>query len=419
MGGMAVPHIFRTITGPSPIEVPASYLDVDYSSILDGTAGSFGTLSIAPTAGSLTQGLNISQSMAGTNGAVIDGGAAYNQIVITGDSVDASNGGNWGMVVDHTFGGSTVTGARSAFLGYLKQNAVTSPSNVGLTYSGATFASESSTGDGGTNTGAGSRGGYFGINPQVRSNGATNVNLLAGIESNIFGTAASTQKYVWAMSATSGHINAASTLDTAFVVYSNGSFSGYGPGGGFGNGLMFSELSNGLVPIRSTGTLIGTHLETLSSLPVTAGINLFNCTFSSFAIATPGFRVGPLGDSTIGGDASGAGSRDYWSFAGNNGGFPSMGVAGLDANISPVYYTAGSGSHIFVVNGVSGTTILTLAATGVTSTTRIVAPASTASLASIALPHGSAPSSPNNGDMWTTTAGLFVRINGSTVGPLS
>jgi hypothetical protein len=39
--------------------------------------------------------------------------------------------------------------------------------------------------------------------------------------------------------------------------------------------------------------------------------------------------------------------------------------------------------------------------------------------ASLNLPHGTAPSSPVDGDVWTTTAGLFVRINGSTVGPLS
>lgn len=45
--------------------------------------------------------------------------------------------------------------------------------------------------------------------------------------------------------------------------------------------------------------------------------------------------------------------------------------------------------------------------------------ATTASAASINLPHGTAPSSPVDGDMWTTTAGLFVRINGSTVGPLT
>lgn len=41
-------------------------------------------------------------------------------------------------------------------------------------------------------------------------------------------------------------------------------------------------------------------------------------------------------------------------------------------------------------------------------------PASTTSNASACLPHGSAPTSPVNGDMWTTTSGLFVRINGVT-----
>lgn len=34
--------------------------------------------------------------------------------------------------------------------------------------------------------------------------------------------------------------------------------------------------------------------------------------------------------------------------------------------------------------------------------------------ASINVPHGSAPSSPNNGDIWTTTSGVFGRVNGAT-----
>ena len=38
--------------------------------------------------------------------------------------------------------------------------------------------------------------------------------------------------------------------------------------------------------------------------------------------------------------------------------------------------------------------------------------------ASILLPHGVAPSAPVNGDMWTTSAGLFVQIANATVGPL-
>lgn len=45
--------------------------------------------------------------------------------------------------------------------------------------------------------------------------------------------------------------------------------------------------------------------------------------------------------------------------------------------------------------------------------------ASAAGGAGLRAPHGAAPSSPVNGDMWTTTAGLFVRVNGVTVGPLS
>lgn len=34
------------------------------------------------------------------------------------------------------------------------------------------------------------------------------------------------------------------------------------------------------------------------------------------------------------------------------------------------------------------------------------------------IPQGAAPSAPTNGDVWTTSAGLFVRINGATVGPI-
>jgi len=55
---------------------------------------------------------------------------------------------------------------------------------------------------------------------------------------------------------------------------------------------------------------------------------------------------------------------------------------------------------------------------GLTSLGTIIAPAATTSLAPIRIPHGTAPSAPTNGDLWTTTAGIYVRINGTTVGPL-
>lgn len=50
--------------------------------------------------------------------------------------------------------------------------------------------------------------------------------------------------------------------------------------------------------------------------------------------------------------------------------------------------------------------------------TTVHLPAATGSIASLNIPQGSAPGSPVNGDVWTTSAGLFVRINGATVGPL-
>lgn len=45
--------------------------------------------------------------------------------------------------------------------------------------------------------------------------------------------------------------------------------------------------------------------------------------------------------------------------------------------------------------------------------------ASTAVRSGISLQVGVAPTTPTNGDLWTTSAGLYVRINGATVGPLN
>ncbi|MEV5033690.1 hypothetical protein MRBLMC3_002927 [Sphingobium sp. LMC3-1-1.1] len=51
------------------------------------------------------------------------------------------------------------------------------------------------------------------------------------------------------------------------------------------------------------------------------------------------------------------------------------------------------------------------------SATALQLSAPTTANSSINLPHGTAPVSPSNGDCWTTTAGLYCRISGATVGP--
>jgi len=57
---------------------------------------------------------------------------------------------------------------------------------------------------------------------------------------------------------------------------------------------------------------------------------------------------------------------------------------------------------------------------GATFTGLVTTVAASAATAGLNIPHtATAPTAPVNGDIWTTTAGLFVRINGVTVGPLS
>jgi hypothetical protein len=58
-----------------------------------------------------------------------------------------------------------------------------------------------------------------------------------------------------------------------------------------------------------------------------------------------------------------------------------------------------------------------ITSTAVTLTVPLLLPAATTSIPSLRIPHGAAPSSPTNGDMWLTTAGLFLRVNGATYGP--
>lgn len=68
---------------------------------------------------------------------------------------------------------------------------------------------------------------------------------------------------------------------------------------------------------------------------------------------------------------------------------------------------------------VGGTNILDLSEGSLTVTIAsqyvFITSASVAGRSGFRLPHGTAPTSPVNGDLWTTTVGVFARINGATV----
>lgn len=89
------------------------------------------------------------------------------------------------------------------------------------------------------------------------------------------------------------------------------------------------------------------------------------------------------------------------------------------------YNTSTSGMFIGGTSGGSlqfsepgGSARLTLSSTGdLTAYGPIIAAASNTAAPSLRIPHGTAPSALTNGDVWTTTVGMYARINGNTIGP--
>lgn len=81
--------------------------------------------------------------------------------------------------------------------------------------------------------------------------------------------------------------------------------------------------------------------------------------------------------------------------------------------------SVGGGGSITGAQVVAALTYTPANKAGDTFTGKVITPASAAGAAGFQLPHGVAPTTPQNGDVWTTTAGLFARINGATVGPIT
>jgi hypothetical protein len=148
----------------------------------------------------------------------------------------------------------------------------------------------------------------------------------------------------------------------------------------------------------------------------TPALNLVNTSASTFAqflvqnTTNRSIIVGQYGDSSAGttvGIANSAGALIATATTGAN--YPDKLTITTLGRAAPIYF----GTNNVLALTIDGTT------QGATFAGTVIAPAATASLAPLRIPHGTAPTSPTNGDMWTTTAGLYIRINGATVGPLS
>jgi hypothetical protein len=92
------------------------------------------------------------------------------------------------------------------------------------------------------------------------------------------------------------------------------------------------------------------------------------------------------------------------------------------SNAGYIYSEASPAGTDVSVIGVDSSEVVQIAASGASGVNvgaKLTTLATATGTAGFNLPAGTAPTVPVDGDVWTTTAGMYVRINGGTVGPLT
>jgi len=215
---------------------------------------------------------------------------------------------------------------------------------------------------------------------------------------------------VAALPTNAGNATAGSFTGVAFAAIINAAY-----------GLVYgSSQSSGDGWIQQQSVVSGAYYNL--SLQASGGNVLIGTNVNSGAL----LQVGTNTTTSAGGMVFGTDTSLYRSAAGaltfNSG-------AGLE--ISLTFSQNGSAKGTLVTNGgaielgTSGATSLLLKTNATTALTldssqnatfagTAITLASAAAKAGLRIPHGAAPTSPTNGDMWSTTAGLFIYIAGVT-----
>lgn len=161
------------------------------------------------------------------------------------------------------------------------------------------------------------------------------------------------------------------------------------------------------------GTIIDTTgsygaLDIRSSSPTAVGARFYNANLAQLSYfglnSNEEFVIGPTSNAITG--VSSVFAAGLSGVILNEGGSASFDLRVEGDTVSTLLVVDASQDNVGIGQTPATATWLSLAA-------------GTTAKSSLRIPHGAAPTSPVNGDMWTTTAGLFVRINGVTVGPLS
>jgi hypothetical protein len=115
--------------------------------------------------------------------------------------------------------------------------------------------------------------------------------------------------------------------------------------------------------------------------------------------------------------ANGSHTRITYSYsdAGNGLSLTATAQDWTDITGKPSTFTPSTHSHVISdVTNLQTTLDAKLNLSGGTMTGLLATVASASGNAGLRVPHGAAPSSPVDGDLWTTTSGMFVRVNGAT-----
>lgn len=287
--------IFSTDSGPGiDLNIAASGL-VSGKEFAINPSGAADALNITQNLnGATNQAILVSQT---ATGAISTTGFNYNLINITSDNAQCgANSFCNGFTVQEAFGGSATIGGRQAIQASITLTSPTSASNTNRNYVAGTFTAIASTGDGGTNTGGGSLGGLFALNPVVVAlPGATNLGGIAGGEVDYGMDTTATVRDMVGWSIISGYNGGQNGGGTAARLGTAISIAGI-TGPTLDTGIVIDDI-NGAWPIKTGGSLEKVFI-TGSTPTVADGTNWIGVTFSDCAFKSTNFCVGGNGSVT-------------------------------------------------------------------------------------------------------------------------
>ena len=178
--------------------------------------------------------------------------------------------------------------------------------------------------------------------------------------------------------------------------------------------LCMYGLSNQFVIHGSGNVLIGTNVNSGARLQVgtntttSAGGMVFGTDTFLYRYATGALGIDTSGTTpTIGFFVSGV-NKGYLQWNGAD-----FILGGVSSNTKVLSNNAVAATFD-TTQGLSLAGRLALNGASVSTSTALLTSAGTTAVSSLRIPHGAAPTTPTDGDMWTTTAGAFIRINGVT-----